>query len=172
MLLTKTRTGKVYLTPFIAIYLISNNPLQRLKNLPVAAREPHPFTQQKIRQILERLHGSEKNLIQFAFWTGLRTSELIALKWKNVNLEERKVYICEAIVEGKTKETKTSSGQRTIELTDQAYDALRQQQSLKLDSLYTLPDPRTGTRWKSDHFIRKRVWIPALKKAGITYRNP
>jgi integrase len=31
----------------------------------------------------------EKNLIQFAFWTGLRTSELIALRWQDVDLETK-----------------------------------------------------------------------------------
>jgi len=151
---------------------ISDNPLKRVKNLPVVSREPQPFTQDEIIRILNQLHGSDKNLIQFAFWTGLRTSELIALKWENVDLEAEKAYIREAVVEGRTKGTKTSSGERTIELTEQALDALKQQAALKHTSPYTFIDPKTDNRWKSDQFIRKRVWIPALKKADIPYRNP
>jgi len=151
---------------------ISDNPLKRIKNLPVVSKPPQPFTQDEISRILEQLHGSERNMIQFAFWTGLRTSELIALKWENVDLEAGKVHIREAVVEGKTKGTKTSSGERTIELTDQALDALKQQAILKHISPYTFIDPKTNNRWKNDQFIRKRVWIPALKKAKIPYRNP
>jgi integrase len=33
-------------------------------------------------------------------------------------------------------------------------------------------DSRTNQPWKDDQAIRKIVWTPALKRAGIKYRNP
>jgi len=44
-----------------------------------------PFTREEQAAILAALDGQGRNLIQFAFWTGMRTSELIALEWGDVD---------------------------------------------------------------------------------------
>lgn len=54
------------------------NPLDQIKNLPLETREPDPFTPEEVGLILQTAEGTFRNLIQFAFWTGLRTSELIS----------------------------------------------------------------------------------------------
>lgn len=151
---------------------IAATPLSRIKNLRVTSREPNPFTRQEIDLILAQLHGSEKNLIQFAFWSGLRTPELIALKWEHVDTEGKRAFISEAVVEGKTKGTKTVQSTRAIDLHPSAIQALESQKSLSIDCPYVFTDPKTIQRWQSDQFIRKRVWIPALLRAGLEYRNP
>ena len=33
-------------------------------------------------------------------------------------------------------------------------------------------NPRTGKAWETDGQLRKTAWIPALRKAGVRYRNP
>lgn len=32
--------------------------------------------------------------------------------------------------------------------------------------------PRADKPWSGGHFIKKRLWIPALYNAGVDYRNP
>jgi len=151
---------------------ISDNPLKRVKNRKVHPREPQPFTLSEIHSILEQLQSHERNLIRFAFWTGLRTSELIALKWANIDLETKSAYVHEAVVEGLLKGTKTSASVRTIELTNEAYSALISQKKISSSSPFVFTDPKSNDRWKSDQIIRKRVWIPALERANVKYRNP
>ena len=152
---------------------IDKNPLDRVNNLPVKSREPEPFTQREIDLILEQLEGHNKNLIQFAFWSGLRTSELIALKWEDVNFKDQTVFVCRAKVKGIIKGTKTTSGERKITLEPQALQALLTQQDItKSKEGFIFLDPKTNQCWKTDQPIRKRVWIPALKKANLSYRNP
>jgi integrase len=73
--------------------IIEKNPLDHVKNLPIHTREPQPFTPNEVASILNELAGQEKNLIQFAFWTGLRTSELIALRWQDVDLEKNCIHV-------------------------------------------------------------------------------
>lgn len=68
-------------------------PLSRVKNLPYKTREPEPFTQEEINKILNELTGQEKNLIQFAFYSGLRSSELIALRWQDAEFEQNRIFI-------------------------------------------------------------------------------
>jgi len=45
--------------------------MDRIKNLEVRQTEPEPFTFEEQNRILAALDGQSKNLIQFAFWTGL-----------------------------------------------------------------------------------------------------
>jgi integrase len=152
--------------------LIKRNPMDRIRNLRVNTREPKPFTKDEIQRILLQLEGQEKNLIQFAFWSGLRTSELIALTWENVDLERNRIYVRQAIVHGKLKGTKTRSGNRTVELQDEAKSALEAQLAYTRKDAHVFHNPRTGKHWANDQVIRKVIWIPALKRAGIGYREP
>ncbi len=152
---------------------IERDPLQRVRNLVLEHRDPHPFTRMEVSAILKVLDGQSRNVIQFAFATGLRTSELIALRWGDVDLADRKVHIRRAIVRNVEKEPKTSSGRRSIELDDSALASLQQQIDFTFGtSEWVFHDPCNDTRWRDDSAIRKRVWIPALKRAGIRYRNP
>lgn len=151
--------------------LIDKNPMERIRHLPVEQQEPEPFTQQEITKILNQLAGTEHNLIQFAFWTGLRTSELIALRWQDIDFEMKRFYVRVAIVYKKEKTTKTASGLRTVEMNEQSLDSLRKQKTLSNGSERVFIDPKTNKEWK-DQLIRKRVWMPALKAAGVKYRKP
>lgn len=115
------------------------------------------------------LTGQAKNLIQVAFWSGLRTSEQIALRWQDVELEQNRAFVKQAHVRDQLKETKTKS----VTLQPQAKEALLNQLNFTGKLTETVfHDPRTQKPWKNDQPIRKNVWTPALKKAGIKYRNP
>lgn len=168
------------LTPLRQLYedlylgeTIEKNPLERVKNFSVRTREPEPFTAEEIRKILDELEGPEKNLIQFAFWSGLRTSELIALCWEDVDMQQGRIFVRNAKVRGHLKGTKTASGSREVTLQPQAREALLSQcaYTAQLDG-WVFNDSRTGEPWKNDQSIRKVVWMPALRKAGLKYRNP
>jgi integrase len=152
---------------------IDKNPLSRVKNLSIDTREPEPFSVKEVARILHQLQGQEKNLIRFAFWTGLRTSELIALRWQDVDLEQNRLYIRIAMVRGYMKGTKTKSGSREVTLQPQAREALLNQKIFTgKQNNVVFHDSRTNQPWKDDQAIRKAVWAPALKKAGTKYRNP
>ena len=152
--------------------LIDSNPMDRFRYLTPETREPSPFREEEIEMILKQLEGQPRNLIQFAFWSGLRTSELIGLRWEDVDLSAQKVFVRTAIVRRKEKTTKTTSGIRTIELQPKALKALSDQLNYTRGKFRVFEDPRTDAPWSGDHIIRKRVWIPALKTAGLEYRNP
>jgi integrase len=136
-----------------------------------------------LRQTFEELYHDEiidknplkrvKNLIQFAFYSGLRTSELIALRWQDVDFENNRIFVSSAYVRGQLKDTKTKSGKQEVTLQPQAREALLSEQAFTTKQNETVfHDPDTHQPWRNDQPIRKRIWIPALKKAGINYRNP
>lgn len=152
--------------------LIEVNPMERIRNLKINTREPQPFTLDEIKKILFQLEGQERNLIQFAFWSGLRTSELIELKWQDIDLLSKRVFVRRAKVNGQIKSPKTSSGIRTVDLNEETIYSLESQQAYEGKSGYVFNDPKTSSPWRSDQPIRKRVWIPAIRAANIEYRNP
>ena len=76
---------------------------------------------------------SHENQYRFILQTGLRTGELIGLKWKDVDFENKTVKIQRSmeyrysIGEWRVGEPKSKSGYRTIPLTDEAIRILLEQ---------------------------------------------
>ncbi|GGX55480.1 integrase [Saccharospirillum salsuginis] len=158
-----------------AIYdgLVDYNPMQRVRNPKNTRSEPNPFSQQEVERIIAALEGPEKNLFLFAFESGLRTSELIALKWEDVDFKSELIHVRRACVRGRLKDTKTTSGWRSVTLSDKAVNCLRDQWSRQENQDgYVFYDPKYLRRWSDDQVIRKRVWMKAIKRSGVEYRNP
>lgn len=114
-----------------------------------------------------------ENLFRFAIETGLRSSELCSLSWQDVDFIGQTAHVRSASVVGVIKTTKTKAGTRKVELSQLAIDALLAQKPFTFmkDSMI-FEDPKTGKPWASADAIRKKAWVPTLRKAGIRYRNP
>jgi len=152
--------------------LIDSNPTDRIKRLPRKYNEPEPFTVKERDDILNACEGQNRNLFQFAFWTGLRTGELIALKWEDVSIKKEQAYIRNTKNRHGIKDTpKTDSSIRNIKLLPSAISALKAQKNYTKES-YIFLNPRTNEPWKHDGPLRKTAWKPALIKAGVKYRKP
>lgn len=160
--------------------LVSENPLAnwKIRRRRGAARQRDhvdPFAHAEREAILDTLTGQARNLIRFAFWTGMRTSELVALDWNDVDFVRGTVFVTKARTQTSkvAEETKTDAGERQIKVLPEALQALRDQKLhtwLKGEEVFQ--NPRTLDRWAGDQPIRKTMWQPALKRAGVRYRNP
>jgi integrase len=160
--------------------LIPFNPLDRVdldrllsKTAIESSYEVDPFTPTEVVAIVGAAQDQARNFIQFAFATGLRTSELIALEWADVDWDGHQVHVQRAVVEKTVKATKTRAGRRWVELSALAYAALEKQRAWSLlqgKRVFTLP--RTNTPIAHDQQIRKRIWLPAITAAKVRYRNP
>lgn len=132
-----------------------------------------PFDQHEMAAILGACDGQVRNLFQFAFWTGLRTSELIALRWEDVDLRNGMLSVRRAMVRKQIKAPKTKAGRRTVTLLRPALDALlAQRQYTQLLGQEIFHNPRTSEAWVGDGAIRKTAWSPALVRAEVRYRYP
>lgn len=130
-----------------------------------------PFTPTELESILGKCEGQVHNLIKFAIWSGMRTSELMALRWREVDLKKMKVGVRAAFVLGARKAPKTAQGNRDVELLRPAADALKAQQAFTLlKSGAVFENPATNEPWKTDKQIREWNWRPLLKAAGVRYR--
>lgn len=159
--------------------LIEANPLAgytyRKAEAPKEEDDIDPFDRVEQSAILAALDGQGRNLVQFAFWTGLRTSELVALDWSDIDFTRGVVRISRALTQRAqiAEAPKTSAGRREVKLLQAALEALQAQRShTYLAGAEVFQNPQTLARWAGDQPIRKTLWQYALKKAGVRYRYP
>jgi integrase len=160
--------------------LIEVNPLAgwtySRKEAPPKDDDVDPFSPDEQAAILGALTGQTRNLVQFSLWTGLRTSELVALDWGDVDWIRSEVVISKAMTQaagGVAEVTKTSAGRRSVKLLRPALEALKAQKAHTfLADQEIFQNPRTHERWAGDQPIRKTMWMPAMKKSGVRYRRP
>lgn len=133
-----------------------------------------PLTPAEVDALLRSAGNKQwENLFRFAIHTGMRSSELCALRWKDIDFIQKTAHVQSASVAGITKGTKTKAGTRKVELTDEAMLALASQKPFSFMKDATIfEDPKTGAAWANADAIRKKAWVPTLRKAGIRYRNP
>lgn len=134
---------------------------------------PDPFTLEEVEQILSCLKDEPvfHNYFELAFFTGLRTSELIALEWSDVDFNRAVLRVNKAYVLGNTKGTKTHS-YRDIELNTRAESALKRQRLLTgLKGGLIFLNPTTGCQFENDK-TAWRPWHRAVMLSGVRYRKP
>lgn len=159
--------------------LIEVNPLAgwtySVREKPKTEDEIDPFSPEEQRLILAGTDGQYRNLLQFAMWTGLRTSELIAVEWGDVDWLRGEIRISRGLTRA-AKEAelpKTAAGIRSVKLLPMALEALKAQKvHTYIEGGAIFHDSRYGKPFDGDQAIRKSFWIPTLRKAKVRYRNP
>lgn len=139
------------------------------------AKDVDPFTPEEVAAIISTAHGINEqwaNLFSFAFATGMRPSELCALRWEEIDWVGNTVQVSRAKVVGVIKTTKTRAGTRTIELTSEALAALTSQKRFTfMRGEYVFDDPKLNLPWAGADAIRKKAWLYTLKRSGVRYRH-
>ncbi|MBB6591221.1 site-specific integrase [Ralstonia solanacearum] len=138
--------------------------------------EIDPLSPAEQATVLAKLSDGYRNMVQFALWTGLRTSELIALNWSDIDFVGGYVRVRRALTreaKGVAELPKTAAGRRDIRLLSPAAAALQAQKPLTFLTEDDGPIFKTlaGERFSGSHQIW-RIWQAALKRAGVRYRNP
>jgi integrase len=159
--------------------LIETNPLYgwkyENKEAPKKIDDVDPFTAKEQELILNELVGQDHNIFKFLFWTGLRTSELVAVQWNDVDWQRGTISINKAMTQASEEfeEPKTKAGIRDVKILAPAMEALiDQKQYTALKNKEIFQSSHTGDPLTGDQRLRKVVWQPALKRAKVKYRRP
>ncbi|WP_431786916.1 tyrosine-type recombinase/integrase [Vibrio harveyi] len=156
------------------------NKEQRVYN---TSHEADPFTLEECIAILEGVQSMHnlfweltdqiENFIQLWFNTGLRTQEIFALRWENVDFNKKSLSINKGIVKGKEKDTlKNKKAKRTLPLNDAALQALEEQRQHTFFKQGLIFIEEKNNFFKDHDKFCRRVWKKVLKVANVRYRRP
>lgn len=155
--------------------IIDRNPFNGIKNLRVQRPIPDPCTLQEAERILQhmaKVYGDEQaDYFEFAFFTGVRPEEQIALQWNDIDWSYKQAMIQRALTAGEMKTIKTVVA-RTIELNDRALSVLtRQRPRTELKSDFVFQHSITGKPYTSETYQRDAIWTPTLRALKIRHRR-
>ena len=102
------------------------NPARGVKLPQRPLRQPLRFlTVGEVTRLLEALREPERTLVLTAVLTGMRIGELLALRWRNVDLERKVIRVREAVYEGHNSTPKTQGSVRDVPMGPALEHALR-----------------------------------------------
>ncbi|WP_168390014.1 site-specific integrase [Acinetobacter indicus] len=146
------------------------SPYKNINNLKESKIEVTPFSLEEVHKILTTVREDFRPYYTIRFFTGMRTSEIDGLQWKNIDLQRREIHIREALVNGVLGGTKTYGSDRTIQMSDRVYQAFLQQKMLNNGKSEFVFCNRDGGPLDY-RLVNKRVWHPLLRFLGLTPRR-
>lgn len=168
--------------------LLAKNPMAGLDLPKAGQKKVDPFTVEEANQIIEYLYLNKTwatsimgAYFEFAFYTGMRPSEIMALRWDEVDLVKKTAHVCRIVANTEIKERTKTNKARYVLLNDRALHALafaRQyidkrishQRELK-EFPYCFP-PSKNTAFTKKTSILHQGWREMLEALGYRYRPP
>jgi integrase len=158
----------------------AQNPMAGIKNLKVVKKLPDPLTAGERDAILGDLakHYDPRVLayFQFAFFTGMRPEELIALQWGDIDGRRSMARVQRVrTFKGSERDGSKTHAERDVDLVPEALAALqimRPWTSMQGEAAAIFQNPVTGKPWHDERSQRDHYWKPALKRLRIRSRRP
>jgi integrase len=149
---------------------VQRNIMRVVGNLPVDKPHINPLSMREVAAFLSAVNPHYRTYFAAAFFTGLRQGEQVALKWKAIDWERKKISIIESRVRGIEGRPKTKGSRRDVDILPVVDDALKEQRrETGLKSPYVFLN--TDENPIDGETLRKWTWTPALEKAGLEYRS-
>jgi integrase len=105
--------------------ILADNPVHKTR-LPRRGpvKEQVPIEAEKVKALLEALPEPSRSIALLLVSTGMRIGELLALRWRDVDLEAGTVRIRQTVYEGVFDDPKTKSSRRPVPLGRQGINVL------------------------------------------------
>ena len=136
------------------------------------ARKPRALTREQLAHFLRVVHPQHRLMFRFLAVTGLRWSELIALRWSELRLDgvEPCVRVRRALVRGRLKPPKSRHGRRDVPLDAGIVFELRRRRSESPwsgdgDLVFAASN---GAALRQEN-IRRRLLKPMAEEAGVPW---
>jgi integrase len=174
-----------YLIPLRGLFALAirdrhivDDPTLGIENMPLQSPLPDPFTMDEANAIVGDMaaHYDERivNYFEFAFCSGLRPEEQIALTWTDIDWQAGSARVQRAkSFRGEVRPVKGYKA-RDVELSARALTVLKRQKAhtfMKAHG-FIFENPVTDRPFHDERSQRDHYWTPALKRLGLRYRRP
>ena len=150
---------------------ITFNPISKVRCSAKRLREPDVLTPSEFQALLLELSLREQVMVMLAGTTGLRRSELFALRWSDVDFQKMEVAVTRSCVRGRFGKVKTVASGKPVPLHKLVYDMLL---SWRLVTAYggeadfLFPSERlNGKKPLTPDMVLRKIIRPALVRASV-----
>lgn len=155
-----------------------DSPMHGISNAKIVSKKPDPLDPEERDLILadmrQRYDIRVWAYFAWAFFTGMRPEEIIALRWSDVDFRKASCMVQRVrTFKGSEREGSKTHAARPVLLTPQAIEALtvmRPFTQMKGGDIFE--HPTTGAPWHDDRSQRDTFWKPTLARLGIRSRRP
>jgi len=125
----------------------------------------------EISSLLTELQHPYKTMVLLAAATGLRASELLGLKWQDVDFESLEIRLTRGVVHQVIGELKTEASQKPLPLDPELARALGECQRMspfnqQTDWVFASPEMKGQQPYWPENLLRRHI-RPAAKRCGI-----
>jgi integrase len=151
--------------------ILDKNPISKVKTPKLDKIEVKSFSLEEVKKIISSAEDEMKAFTALGFFTGMRSGEIIGLRWEDVDFTKKEIHIKRAIKMGVVSTPKTKNSIRRIDILENLLPYLKEQYK------------RTGKKKSyvflnkdDEHYydikrIRETKWKRLLKECDIEYRT-
>jgi integrase len=150
---------------------LDKNPIQLVRQSAKRERTPDVLELHEIQALLNKLAVRERTLVLLDAATGLRVSELLALKWEDIDFENLEIKVTESIWHQVLGVCKTEASAKPVPMDRYMADDLLRWRKLcayPMDDDWVFASPRMKGKqpyWPDN--LMKRYIKPAARELGI-----
>jgi len=154
--------------------LFDRNPITWVRQSAKRRNVPEILTAQEIGLLLAALAPRERTLVLLDIGTGLRMSELFALRWNDVDFEHLLLHVSRSIVYQVVGNCKTEASQKAVPLHRCLAESLKTWRQITPyaadeDWIFASPHSHGGKPYWGQALMRQSI-RPALRRVGIGKR--
>lgn len=150
---------------------ITFNPISKVRCSAKRLREPDILSPEEFQALMLELPLREQAMVMLAGTTGLRRSEMFALRWSDVDFDGMQVAITRSCVRNRFGRVKTDASGKPVPLHVSICSLLmewRRVTKYKGDGDFLFPSERlNGTKPLTPDMVLKKVIRPAITRAKI-----
>ena len=148
--------------------MINSNPIELVRQSNRRLKTPRVLTPPDLQALLQELQEPYRTMVTVSACLGLRASEVMGLKWGDVDWDELTIQVRRSVVAGPVDETKTEASAKPLPLDPDLATALldwRRQATYVSDLDFVFAGTSGRPRWQG--MILKGYVQPAADRAGI-----
>ncbi len=151
--------------------IIDKNPMALVKVPKEAFKIIKPFSIAEVKKIIDHAPEQMKAFFAIGFYTGMRTGEIIGLKWEDIDFVHEVISIRRSRRQGKEDLPKTMSSIRDVDILEVLMPYLLAHRKICSSKSLYLFETYEGKPYNDAEKIRYHVWKKILKELDLPYQQ-
>ena len=146
---------------------VKADPAKYVKRPTMSQHEIEILNPEETAKFMENTPGRFRLAFLTCVLTGMRAGELWALRWSDIDFNLLQIHVRQSLWRGEFQPPKSRSSFRSIDIPEQLAHELKKWKLLSPPNGFDLVFPNTEGKPMAHDNVVRRVFEPALKKAGL-----